>query len=147
MDNEIRDGSNVPLVKLLADAMLDKLNANNHKVHWNECSIDYLKTRLIQEVNELFEEIHKWDNNVGDPDCVLSEAADVANFAAMIAENILRWRWSPLQGKPKTELVIIKCPICSGSPKSVGCHVCSYSGKIVAEALIDERPSVPKQGS
>ena len=70
-----------PEVLAFAAVMESKLRANDHKTHWRECSLDYLLTRLEQEALELREAI-----NCGDG--VISEAADVANFAMMIADIV-----------------------------------------------------------
>jgi len=70
-----------PEVLDFASVMESKLRANDHKAHWRECSLDYLLTRLEQEALELREAI-----NCGDG--VIGEAADVANFAMMIADIV-----------------------------------------------------------
>jgi len=70
-----------PEVLAFASVMESKLRANDHKAHWRECSLDYLLTRLEQEALELREAI-----NCGEG--VISEAADVANFAMMIADIV-----------------------------------------------------------
>ena len=70
-----------PEVLAFASVMESKLRANDHKAHWRECSLDYLLTRLEQEALELREAI-----NCGDG--VIGEAADVANFAMMIADIV-----------------------------------------------------------
>ena len=70
-----------PEVLAFALEMESKLRANDHKAHWRECSLDYLLTRLEQEALELREAI-----NCGDG--VIGEAADVANFAMMIADIV-----------------------------------------------------------
>jgi hypothetical protein len=85
-------------VVAFADAMERELRANAHKGGWRECHHDALLARLVEETNELETALHaigsggaarlfpndpngpKWHN------LVLSEAADVANFAMMIAD-------------------------------------------------------------
>jgi len=70
-----------PEVKAFADAMEAKLKANDHKGGWNNCgtSMQYLFDRLLEETEELEVAVH-------DKNSVLEEAADVANFAMMIAD-------------------------------------------------------------
>ena len=72
-----------PEVVAFADAMEARLRANDHKGGWQRCSIDWLLARLIQEAGELAEEVIAEITEKG----VLYEAADVANFAMMIADR------------------------------------------------------------
>ena len=65
--------------------MAQKLRANDHKGSWAGLDNDHLVRRLQQEFVELTEAIAK-----GTPDQVVAEAADVANFALMIADNANR---------------------------------------------------------
>lgn len=71
-----------PEVAAFAAAMETELRANARKGHWGNCDVGYLRRRLAQEVKELREAIDR-----GEPASrILSEAADVANFAMMIAD-------------------------------------------------------------
>lgn len=63
--------------------MLHELNANDHKTHWRNYTPAWLYNRLRQEVGELDRALVD-----GDPERVRSEAADVANFAMMIADKV-----------------------------------------------------------
>ena len=72
-----------PEVMALADAMEAKLKANDHKRHWRYLGMQTLSMRLTQEREELRRAVE-----AGDPDEVLREAADVANFAMMIADTV-----------------------------------------------------------
>lgn len=58
-----------------------KLQENGHKKHWSTLHPDYLIERLYQEASELWEAIGKRDASE-----IVKEAADVANFAMMIAD-------------------------------------------------------------
>lgn len=66
-------------VTTFADAMERKLRANEHKGHWANEDILYLMRRMNDEVVEL-------KRAIGSGGAVLDEAADVANFAMMIAD-------------------------------------------------------------
>jgi hypothetical protein len=66
--------------------MLKKLKLHNHKDHWSGMSDDQLLDRLMDEVKELEHELV----NGGDPKDIAYEAADIANFAMMIADNARR---------------------------------------------------------
>lgn len=71
------------LVNNLGRIQLEKLRLNCRKSHWGDCSIPWLVKRLQEEVGELFEAL------LFDGDCyeIEQECADIANFAAMIADN------------------------------------------------------------
>ncbi len=73
----------VRAVRAFGDAMIAKLDANAHKVHWRDCTTAYLYERLAQEVGELGAGLigHLAHAVVRD------EAADVANFAMMLFEQ------------------------------------------------------------
>lgn len=72
-----------PSVAAFAQAMEQKLKENDYKGHWDHCSMQYLSMRLTQEREELRRAVERADSKE-----VLREAADVANFAMMIAENV-----------------------------------------------------------
>lgn len=67
-------------VQAFAQDMERKLSANDHKQHWSTIPQDKLLRRLKQELRELERAMKKGKN-------VVEEAADVANFAMMIADN------------------------------------------------------------
>lgn len=69
-----------------------KLKANDHKGGWRDCSMDYLFRRLREEMDELA---------LAEGDDIIDEAADVANFAMMIADRLRDS--SILAGEPKKE--------------------------------------------
>lgn len=74
------------LVALFAEAMKRKLAKNRDKGGWENDSPEALLERLREEVDELAAAILGGPN--GTPQHVLDEAADVANFAAMIADVV-----------------------------------------------------------
>ena len=60
-----------------------KLNENRHKGNWRNCTYDYLRSRIDEELKEFdlaIQEKRFVDARI--------EAADVANFLAMIADNL-----------------------------------------------------------
>ena len=59
-----------------------KLRENDHKGGWKKCEHSWLLDRLKQEVVEL----EKALDQVNNQENVIREAADVANFALMIAD-------------------------------------------------------------
>ena len=77
---ERRRGMNVPEFAVL---MQKKLDENSGKGHWSMCSMQYLFSRLAQETGEL----SRANKKKFHPDQIDREAADVANFAMMIADN------------------------------------------------------------
>ncbi|MGW8286399.1 MAG: hypothetical protein ACWGPR_11845 [Candidatus Deferrimicrobiaceae bacterium] len=76
-------GSADAAVERLASLMRHKLDANMHKAHWSTVDNKWLLERLRQEWHELEEALI-----AGDRVAILSECADVANFAMMIADNV-----------------------------------------------------------
>lgn len=74
--------SEVELLGGFAGAMAERLAANSYKRGWRELTPRQLLARLKQEVGELEGAMR----GVPDPIVVTREAADVANFAAMIAD-------------------------------------------------------------
>jgi NTP pyrophosphatase (non-canonical NTP hydrolase) len=66
-------------VLVFGGAMMEKFAANIHKGRWDDCDPEWLLDRLQEELTELREAVA----NGGD---VRAEAADVANFALMIAD-------------------------------------------------------------
>jgi NTP pyrophosphatase (non-canonical NTP hydrolase) len=86
-----------PEVVAFADAMERELRANDHKGGWRDDHHDDLMSRLSDELLELQQALDLsrgksaayYPNNPNGPtwqSVVLSEAADVANFAMMIAD-------------------------------------------------------------
>lgn len=79
-----REPEELALVEELAVRMRRKLRVNAHKAHWDSLALPDLLQWLKGEVVELEEALA----NEG-PDAIADEAADVANFAAMIAAKAL----------------------------------------------------------
>lgn len=73
-----------PEVVAFASAMEERLKANDHKGGWQDCAVPWLIGRLRDEVAELggaTAPMHGLSSHG-----ILHEAADVANFAMMIAD-------------------------------------------------------------
>jgi len=73
-----------PEVLFFAERMECKLRLNDHKQHWRDFNIEYLMRRLKEEVAELEDTIASGGTRHQQAD----EAADVANFAMMIADSL-----------------------------------------------------------
>jgi len=71
-----------------AELMRFKLQKNEHKGPWTQYGLDCLREGLLEEVAELLDAI---DNDEHSVDVAL-EAADVANFAMMVADVYERER-------------------------------------------------------
>jgi hypothetical protein len=71
------------LIERLRAACLVKLRSNSHKKHWKTLSNQQLLRLLKKEVSELETCINK-----GTESGAWYEAGNVANFAAMIADNL-----------------------------------------------------------
>jgi len=59
-----------------------KLRENCHKSHWSTVDQQWLLNRCMEELKELQDAVN--DSDHGE---IVREAADVANFAMMIADN------------------------------------------------------------
>ena len=99
------------LISWFVDAMVAKLDANDHKGHWENSSLQYLCTRLAQEKKELSSAIAQ-DLT---PEEIIAECADVANFAMMIAEvykNEYAERVDPCNKRSLSN----ECLVCGAKP-------------------------------
>lgn len=72
-----------PEVLAFAHIMEQKLRENDHKSHWSDCAPSWLLGRLREETTELAGAI---GSGYKSPEHIGREAADVANFAMMIAD-------------------------------------------------------------
>ena len=67
----------------MAVHMDKKLCDNSHKEGWGSCTNQYLSMRITQEKKELMKAIKEFRS----PEEIWAEAADIANFAMMLADN------------------------------------------------------------
>lgn len=72
-----------PVLKKFAEYMEVKLQENDHKDGWENCSNMYLLTKLMEEIGEVFNAL---DNEFSSED-IINECADAANILMMIADN------------------------------------------------------------
>ena len=72
-----------PEILWFAEQMEKKLQSNDYKGGWNDCSIKYLLYSLKEEIKELSDELNQKSNSSN----IIKEAADIANFAMMIADK------------------------------------------------------------
>jgi len=83
MENNNRQGCR-PVVKWFAEQMEAALKRNDHKSGWLNDDWDELHDRILDETKELYRECGKFSK---DEEKIIKEAADVANFAMMIADK------------------------------------------------------------
>lgn len=81
-----RRGMLRPEVAAFALLMEQQLQANDHKPGWKGDHGRALVNRLGEECAELSEAVDMHDAGIGDTTSLGKEAADVANFAMMIAD-------------------------------------------------------------
>lgn len=77
-----------PDIRRFIDAMIYKLEKNAHKGRWEDLSMPQAFSRLQDEVAELLAEVNSDRNTIK----VTLEAADVANFALIIAAMAIEGR-------------------------------------------------------
>lgn len=70
-----------------AEHMELKLKANDHKQSWRKCSDTELLRGLQRELDELLTAIRRREPDAA----IISECADVANYAMMLADKRARW--------------------------------------------------------
>lgn len=80
-----------PQVLWFARQMERKLRENDHKGGWEDCSPSELVSRIGLEYTEILVAMQQ-----GSRRAMADEAADVANFAMMIADNACN-HWPPLK--------------------------------------------------
>lgn len=73
-------------VKWFAEKMETELLENDNKGGWRDCWIEDMLARIPEEYKELLEAVASKDAHR-----VISEAADVANFALMVADIANRY--------------------------------------------------------
>ena len=87
-----------PSVEWFATKMEEKLAKNDHKGGWGECEIDWLISRIEQELEEL-KKVYgfrkaDWGRSVSEGiqfvdvsnEAIINECADIANFSMMVAD-------------------------------------------------------------
>ena len=84
-----------PELARFARHMEAKLRENDGKRHWGNCDVGYLRRRLRTETRELFALLDRERRRPARMSAetareIAREAADVANFAMMIADNAER---------------------------------------------------------
>ena len=83
-----------PEVLWFACEMEKKLRENDYKGGWRECDYSYLFERIWHEFKELLSCFDRTDTGETVPtksaEVICEEAADIANFAMMIADNARR---------------------------------------------------------
>jgi len=72
------------LVQWFGEHMLVKLRENTHKGHWSTLRPQVLLDGLRVEVGELADAV-----SIESPEAIVRECADVANFAAMLADVVM----------------------------------------------------------
>ena len=99
-------------VRKLAAKQIAKLEKNEHKGRWEDMSPMAAFKRLLDEGAELFEAV----NNGYSVEEVWSEAADVANFALMLAETYERnSKHDPAQNFTEKPILMPRPPSFSGN--------------------------------
>jgi len=77
-------------INMLRPIQLMKFRARAHKGSWDNVPIVSLLTLLMDEVMELKKAIEDRSAGIATSGDVIYECADVANYAAMIADNLKR---------------------------------------------------------
>lgn len=77
-----------PVVLEFAKAMDDILTKNDYKGGWQDCDIEYLQARLVEEMGEYFRSVaicnDYYRTYAKDKPIVCKELLDIANFAMML---------------------------------------------------------------
>jgi len=70
-----------PVVLQFASEMERVLKLNDHKGGWQECDVEYLRHRLVEEMGEYFRSIEAFTTS---SKIQQKELVDIANFAMML---------------------------------------------------------------
>ena len=107
-----------PEVQIFAEAMERKLRENDHKGGWDDMPSRWLRGRLAGEVRELEAAIAAYIDKIDicnreqdlskSRQAILSECADIANFAMMIADNCKSLVAAAALGNPRAWLMTEK---------------------------------------
>lgn len=73
-------------VKWFSEQMETKLRENDKKGGWDNCNIYWIIKRINEETNELLNAVDLHRDLGATKENIIREAADVANFAMMIAD-------------------------------------------------------------
>ncbi|SDY43510.1 hypothetical protein [Bacillus sp. 166amftsu] len=74
-------------VKWFAEHMESRLQENNHKTGWEDCTVDFLSSQInrnLNELNGLFEELPA-NYSVLSAN-IIRQCSDISNYAMMIAD-------------------------------------------------------------
>jgi hypothetical protein len=139
-----------PLVRYFAEHMEENLRRNDFKGGWEDDEPAALVERLHEETAELELQLGRHTINPCSK-LVLREAADVANFAMMIADRVSNEPW-PDQGRtelkppepPPPVPMLLWCPECGERHLDVGdfatkphhTHACQYCGHVWRPAIV-----------
>jgi NTP pyrophosphatase (non-canonical NTP hydrolase) len=75
-----------PEVKWFSGQMEQVLQENDYKSGWENCSKLWLYWRVLGETEELRNALYP--TSKADPELIIKECVDVANFAMMIADKV-----------------------------------------------------------
>jgi len=70
-----------------AKVMEVQLQNNDHKDGWENCSVQYLLCKLLEEIGEMSLELNDEDLCLASKMILTYECADAANILMMIADN------------------------------------------------------------
>lgn len=74
-----------PSLRRFAESMEQVLRDNDYKSGWEDCLLQYLEAKLVEEVGEYFRVVASDPNRSGGG----KELLDIANFCMMIFERIV----------------------------------------------------------
>lgn len=74
-------------VKWFAEHMESKLQDNEHKTGWTDCTVDFLSSQIRKNLNELDSMFQELPSNYSVFSAnVIRQCSDMANYAMMIAD-------------------------------------------------------------
>lgn len=74
-------------VKWFAEHMESKLQENEHKTGWTDCTVDFLSSQIRKNLNELDSMFQELPSNYSVFSAnVIRQCSDMANYAMMIAD-------------------------------------------------------------
>ncbi|WP_243765414.1 hypothetical protein [Bacillus arachidis] len=104
-------------VKWFAGHMVSKLQENEYKTGWTDCTVDFLSSQIQKNLNELNSMFQELPSNYSVFSAnVIRQCSDIANYAMMIADISYKYicKYDPPNKGDVEYENHLTCPYCGG---------------------------------